>query len=82
MCPHWGGGLFVLMAARDWRDCWALFTLDMCQAGEFSLGARGADLYDCNRATGAVRLTSDGPDINVAREEQACLVSPFRREKD
>lgn len=21
VCPHRGGGLFVLMAARDWRDC-------------------------------------------------------------
>lgn len=29
-----GLGLFVLMAARDWQ---ALFTLDLCQAGEPAL---------------------------------------------
>lgn len=32
--PTLGPGLFVLMAARDWRD---LFTLDICQAGEPAL---------------------------------------------
>lgn len=35
-----GPGLFVLMAAQDWRDCWALFTLYMCQAGEFPLDGK------------------------------------------
>lgn len=83
-------GLFVLMAARDWRD---LFTLDTCQAGEFPLHER-LDLWDCNGAAGAVHLTTKAsgvapiycieiisPDsgiicyIKVAQEEQARLDS-------
>lgn len=49
-----GPGLFVLMAARDWRD---LFTLDVCQAGEFPLHEKLTSQI-ASEPTGAIHLQS------------------------
>lgn len=52
--PTLGPGLFVLMAARDRRDCRALFTLDVCQAGARSPWETHP--WDCIRSPGVVHL--------------------------
>lgn len=64
----------------------ALFTLDVCQAGDFPACTMGLTTrWDHNRAAGAVPLTADhalrSPSTNVSQKEKVTHGSQFKREK-
>lgn len=64
----------------------ALFTLDVCQVGDFPACTMGLTTrWDHNRAAGAVPLTVDhclrSPSMNVSQKEKVGLEGQFKREE-